>query len=497
MNGVINIITKDPADQQGVTLTLGGGSRGQNKEHIGFGWRDGNTRIRLSLEYEGNDGFRKGRSILGGLDDDYKASRINLYGIHDLPSGDTLTFSAGSAVVDGGLARTPLGGLGMSRNAGSQASFVMAKWSHEIGADNVLDLTGYVNDFYVSPGLRQIDYRYQQIAFQLAHTFKTEDEHHITWGVDSRVDLLDGSNSDPQLLERDSLSTVIIGVYAQDNWNLDDQWSVSLGARLDYEAYGGFQPSVRGSLTREFDDGSIVYASFSRAFQMPPVGLRFTDFPMANGFVGVSGTRSMKSEGLLAYEVGYRGKVFDSVEFSANAYWHEYSELTSLSGRLGPPGLMNLNVDNRADASLYGVELDAKYPVSDKLDLLANYTFQRLNWRADVPFVDEDLMSPPEHKLTLGARYSPNEDVHLSGHLFYVDSVKAPRVDVPSSTRPIDAYWRLDVQASFDLWDDTSSLTFGVRNLLDNLHPEGGTSFLNYAEVPRMAYVEFRYEIIP
>jgi len=73
VNGVINVITKDPADQLGLTVTFGGGSRGQNKEHVGYAWREGNTRLRLSFEFEGNDGFVKGGSILGGPDDDYKA----------------------------------------------------------------------------------------------------------------------------------------------------------------------------------------------------------------------------------------------------------------------------------------------------------------------------------------------------------------------------------------------------------------------------------------
>lgn len=497
VNGVINIITKDPADQQGVVLTLGGGSRGQHKEHVGIGWRDGDTRFRFSMEFEGNDGFRGGGSILGALDDDYKASRMTLFGIHDFPTGDTLTFSAGSAVVDGGIARTPLGGLGQTRNAGSQANFVMAKWSHEIKADSVIEFTGYINDFQASPGLKQIDYRYQQIALQLAHTYKTPEDRTVTWGIDTRVDLLDAGNSDPQLLERNFVSTGIIGVYAQEDWHLNDAWSVSLGGRVDYESYGGFQPSARASLLREFDNGSVVYSSISRAFQMPPVGVRFVDFPVANGLVQITGTRSLDVETLWAYEVGYRGTVFEKLELSMNLFWEEFSDLTTLSGRLGPPGLINLNVDNLADASLYGFELDAKYPLSERLTLLGNYTFERLDWRSDVPFVDKDLISPPEHKFMLGARYSPTDDLHLSGHLFYVDRVIAPRVEIPSVSRSIDAYWRLDLQASVDFWDETGSLTFGVRNLLDDQHAEGGTTFMNFAEVPRMVYVEFRYAIAP
>ena len=48
VNGVINIITKDPADQLGLTLSWSGGSRGTFKQHAGFGFREGKLRMRIS-----------------------------------------------------------------------------------------------------------------------------------------------------------------------------------------------------------------------------------------------------------------------------------------------------------------------------------------------------------------------------------------------------------------------------------------------------------------
>ncbi|MCK4342475.1 MAG: TonB-dependent receptor [Phycisphaerae bacterium] len=56
-------------------------------------------------------------------------------------------------------------------------------------------------------------------------------------------------------------------------------------------------------------------------------------------------------------------------------------------------------------------------------------------------------------------------------------------------------YFRLDLQAEYEFWDDRASLSVGVRNLLDNHHPEGASLFLNDAEVPRMIYAEFRFSL--
>ncbi len=497
VNGTINIITKDPATQLGTTMKISGGSRGTNKEYVGHAFQDGKLRLRLSAEYEGSDGFNNGGSWLGGLEDDYKGGRASVYAIYDQNPNDTLRISAGGGAVDGGFPRTPLGGFGWRRNPGSQASFLFGSWSHIIEKDNTLELTAYANDFSASPGLPQIDYRYQQIAFQARRSRKVSDAHTLSWGVDTRADILDTSNSDPHLLSEDFVSTGIIGLYAQDEWQFAPKWSLLLGARVDYEFYGGFQPSARAALVRKLSDTSQIYAAVSRAFQMPPAALNFVDVPMLNGLSWVWGPQDIKPETLVNFELGYRATVLERLQLSANVYWHEYDDLTTLRPRLGPPGLLTLDLDNRVAASLYGAEFEARYPVSKKLLLLANYTFQRMDWQSVDAYHQKDLMSPPRNKGMLGARYSPNDDLHLSSYLYYVDSVTAPNVDFPLVSRDIDAYLRWDLRAEQEFWKDDASFAVGVRNLLDDSHGEGGTLFLNYAEVPTMVYAEFRVRIRP
>ena len=59
----------------------------------------------------------------------------------------------------------------------------------------------------------------------------------------------------------------------------------------------------------------------------------------------------------------------------------------------------------------------------------------------------------------------------------------------------MDSYFRLDLRAEYEFLDDQASIALGVRNLLDSNHYEGGTMFLNDAEVPRMIFAEFRLRI--
>ncbi len=493
VNGVINIITKDPAEQKGLTVTGGGGSRGTQKEHMGYGFSDGKLRMRVSGEYEGSDGFDKGGSIVRKLDDFYKAGRESVYAVYDATPKDTITLSAGNATVDGSMPTTPLAGLDMSRRSGTVATFALGKWAHKIAEDNRLELTGYLNDFDVSAGAKQIDYRYDQFALQLSHTFKPAEQHTITWGVDTRTDYLDASASWPQMCTADYFSTATLGAYVQDDWAFAPKWTLSLGGRVDYECYNGFQPSARAALAYAPNDQMTFYGSVSRAVQIPTPGFRFFEIPFLNGLA--SATKGGKPEvaKMIAYELGYRGSALSNrLQTSAAVFWQEYADESAFAPTLGPPGLLTLRYGRRGDASLYGVEADATFKATEKLTLLANYTYEQLDWRASVPFNCKDLITPPTNKFMLGVNYKPAERWNLSSYLYYVGTTRGPNATLPLLSVRIPQYFRWDVRAEYEFWKDRGSVAVGVRNLLQANHLEGTTAFMSTAEVPRMVYAEMR-----
>jgi iron complex outermembrane receptor protein len=490
VNGVINIITKDPADQLGLTVTGRGGSRGSHKEHLGYAFADKKLRLRVSGEYEASDGFRAGVSPLFEFDDNYKTGRMGVHAIYQASPDDTLTFSGGSSVVQDGYPPSLAGAFGREK-ANSNANFLLAKWAHQIEPDSAFELTGYVNDFYLKTGTLGAEYRYQQFALQARHTFKPADGHTLTWGIDTRADITDSGNSGPDILSKTFVGTGIIGLYVQDQWRFAPQWVLDLGARIDYEFYTGFEPSARAALSYEFTDNSVVYGAVSRAFATCGA-IRFTDTPLLDDWIRLTENPGIEPMHLMAYELGYRGRFFDRLDVSANAYWHEYEGLGASAFELSPHSLLQYKWDNRASASLYGVELEGKYAVTDRLMLLGNYTYEQMRWRPADLFGATDFITPPQHKFMVGARYSPTEDLHLSSHLYFVDRVKAPNAYNPLWKLDVPSYFRLDLRAEYEFWDDRASVAVGVSNLLDPGHPEAGSQFFGHGEVPRMVYAEMR-----
>jgi len=491
-NGVINIVTKDPADQQGLTSVNRAGSRGSNKEYLGYGFQDGKLRMRVSGEYEGSDGFNKGGSIIKPLDDNYKTGRFGLYGIYEKSVRDTLTFSAGSDVVDGMF--DPGFSNGSDHcNPHTQANYAMARWDHTIKKDNNLNLTAFFNDFYCNNGEKTGVYRYQQFALQFGHNFKAGDNHHLAWGIDTRMDLLDDTLSNTGLTFDRYYTTGVVGTYFQDTWQFAPKWTLELGGRIDYECYGGFNPSARGSLAYEIDRTSMVYGAVSRAFENPTVSNRYADVAMFDGLMNVHGDKDMKATSVIAYELGYRKKFFDRLDTKSALYWHEYHDAIGIIPRLGFPELLYTNTQDLGPYSTYGFEFESKYSVTKKLTLLGNYTLQFMDWRGSNNFISgTDSITPPKHKFMFGPRYDVTDNFHLSSQLWYVSHVKAPNPANPLCHNHFDDYFRLDMRAEYEFWKKRAAFAVGVSNLLDPQHPEGSTGFLVNAEVPRMVYAEFR-----
>lgn len=496
VNGVINIVTKDPAEQLGLTTVTSGGSRGTAKEHTGYAFQDGKLRMRVSGEYERSDGFQRGGSLLFPLDDEVKIGRMGVHAIYDAGPRDKLTISGGSGISQGGLWPSPLNRRGTERVPSMQTNFVLGKWTHDVALDNTVNVTGYVNDSYYTQGSDMVEFRYEQFALQLGHTLKPVENHTITWGIDTRADYVIGALADPYIMTENYASSGLIGAYIEDSWQFAPKWTLHLGGRIDYDFYGGFQPGGRAAISYEPQRDSLIYAAVSRAFMLPSVGDRFQDEPVMLGLGHLTSHVGMTPTTAITYELGARRKFFDKLDANLDIYWNEYNDWPTQQIKPGPPGLFRLDYDTRASASAYGVELGTRYAVTSRLTLLGNYTCEQLDWRGAMnPTMEGDINTPPKHKFMLGARWDPMEDLHLSSHLYYVDTVWAPNSSMPFLPRHIPHYFRLDLRAEYEFWKKQAAVAVGVRNLLDSHHREGGTLFLHTGEVPRMIYGEIRFQL--
>lgn len=89
----------------------------------------------------------------------------------------------------------------------------------------------------------------------------------------------------------------------------------------------------------------------------------------------------------------------------------------------------------------------------------------------------------PKHKFGLINRFYLDDGTTLNTQLFWSDTF------FNRTEARVETYFRFDIRLAKRIWNDAAELAFGVTNLTDHLHYEGG----NY-EVPRQFYVQFFYK---
>lgn len=495
VNGVINIITKSPVDQPAFVFRAGAGTQGWSRNYFSYSFNDEKLSFRISGEYERSDGHVRGGTEISPIDDNYQTGKMNLKGSYIFNEQDSLEFAAGSSVLDGGIPGAPL--LGDQQQGRGQANFLQLSWHRAIEEDNNLTLTTYVNDSHVVWGVRAFDMRYQQVALQLTHTFKPNDDHTITWGIDTRYDYTDGSGGEPRFVNRNYVSSGMVGIYLQDQWWLDDHWLLNAGARIDYGTHSGFEPSARVGVGYHWSNDHSVFVAASRAVHVPAAAYNYGDLSLLGGLGVLRSNSLLDSQPVMAYEIGYNGTLLDErLSLSASWFWHEYRRIFPLNVRLFDPAPYSQVVDNTASVSMYGAELEADFELSEDWRILGHYTYQQMDWHSDDSTPRHgDIDSAPRHQFMVGLQHHLTDDLHLSAHWYFVDDLDVPNPHNPFSSKSIRELHRLDLTAEYEFWEDRAAITVGVKNLLDNHHSEAGSITVNDTEVPRMIFGEIRLSL--
>ena len=207
-------------------------------------------------------------------------------------------------------------------------------------------------------------------------------------------------------------------------------------------------------------------------------------------------SRELNSEELIAYELGWRAQATDKLSFDAALFFNRYDHLL-----VSQPGLpkvdsatqalvLPLNTTNGEDADTYGVEIAAAWQITDWWRLFGQYTYLNMNLHAD-----QKLPPGSRAGAELVEKQSPQNQfyirssLNLPGHV-ELDLISRYGCSLASFTPGIKSYLTMDVRLA---WKPRENLEFAVvgQNLLDNQHPELGTSPLvrsPLVEVDRSAY---------
>ncbi len=219
-------------------------------------------------------------------------------------------------------------------------------------------------------------------------------------------------------------------------------------------------------------------------------------------------------EDLTAYELGYKGQLFDgTVQLNASAYLYDYDLIHLQFSTFSFTGV-STSVQNAPSAETIGFELEGMWLVSDEITVGVNYSYTDATYTAELfePFagtrgvVDnnnalapsslytvaernllidgEPLPRVPKHKYTAWADYVQN--LGNRGTVTYLTSVawtdEFPAAGRPTAASPLSvapAFLRWDARVSWTSMDQQWTIAGFVNNILDEI---GVRNQFTYAE---------------
>jgi iron complex outermembrane receptor protein len=177
----------------------------------------------------------------------------------------------------------------------------------------------------------------------------------VVWGGDYNRDKYN-IRGEGEFLTRatpDTFANDQLSVFADDEITLADNLWFTLGGRLNYNELTHFDWAGRGALVWEIRPEHFIRAAVSRSFRTPIMHEEFADLVKTGPNYRYKGNDSMDNEELIAYELGYRGRLAKDLELNIEGFLNKDKDLIGL---VTDPGVYNQVHQNAHNVKTYGIE---------------------------------------------------------------------------------------------------------------------------------------------
>jgi iron complex outermembrane receptor protein len=295
VNGVINIITKKAADTQGGFIYGAFGNRALQQGHLRLGGTDGDMAWRGSVGAFHSNGFgsNRGNDVSDYTQDFRSTGRVDL----KLDADTQLNIFGGHKNITHGIDERQI-----------SQQYMNVIWAKNLEDDSRLQVQ-LTKNF-----LRWLD------EYELLHTNKTVLEvqhsfnagnHNVVWGGDYNRDKY-SIRPEGTFLTRatpDNFANDQVSFFVDDEITLADDLWFTIGTRLHYNELTYFDWAGRTALVWEMVPEHFIRAAVSRSFRVPIMHEEFADLVKTGPVYKYTGNRNLDNEELLAYELGYRGRI--------------------------------------------------------------------------------------------------------------------------------------------------------------------------------------------
>ena len=491
VNGVISILSKSARDTQGGLIYGGGGDVHLALGGIRYGGKIGDdTYYRVYESYQLNDDSRlaNGRSAHDAWDLSKAGFRIDRY----TSTGGQLTWQGDYYTGN------------LDNHTGSISGFnTLGRWTQRISERSSYEVQAYFDHTYRNDYLAVAEVDTFDLSWQ--HTFGLGEHNDVIWGLGYRFNDAHLKSNNPGLSILDNKSSLnLFSAFVQDEWKIiPDKLTFTLGTKIEHNDFTGFEVEPSARLMFKPAENQTLWVSVSRAVRTPSIseGRNAVTYVLGAPVVGpggglyvptLFGNTRLKSEVLLAYELGYRIQPTNRINLDMSVFYNEYSNLVGQQPTGAfipgvPVGITTYQEVNVLRGQSYGGEAVLTFAATDSWRLSASYSLLKLRAEGGTAAAISALeLNAPMNQVVLRSSFDFTRQASLDAQIRYVDSVQG-----------VPAYITGDVSLSYRPRPNLELSIVG-QNLFQNQHVE----FTNptapvgtpQTEVPRGVFLKVTWQ---
>jgi iron complex outermembrane receptor protein len=392
VNGVINIITKKAQDTQGVLMQAGVGTHDQGFTNARTGGRMGDD---LYYRVYGK-WFERGPGILDDMaaTDDWRQARGGFRMDYNASASDAMTLQGDYYNGYSGdmtyFANPNPPFVTLDRNSVHvTGENILYRWKRTRDEDSDWTFQSYYDRTERHYPLSELGINRDTMDLDFQDRFPLGSRQDIIWGCEYRF-TQDAIQNAPFSLSYnpDHRFDNLFSFFAQDQITLvQDRWFFTTGSKFEYNDYTNFefQPTVRLLWTPT--KRHSIWCAVSRAIRMPDrssdnmqMRLPPVETDPLPVFPEIVGNPGVRSEELLAWELGARVQATERFSWDLALFYNQYDKL--LGATPGEPYfespaymIQPYVFGNTSWGETYGAELAANYQVNEQWRLKTAYTY--------------------------------------------------------------------------------------------------------------------------
>ena len=412
VNGVINITTKRARDTEGVLISALGDSEPASQWAARYGGHVGSdVSFRAYVKYLDQAGLENStdtadtggwHTTRGGFRLDWDSTSRDAITLQ----GDAYGGRASGEVTSVSL--TPPSTMSEIIEEDNSGQNILGRWTHTFATNSLMTIQGYVDHAIQGDG-NSVEHR-TTYDINLEHQFAWEN-HEIVWGSGYRSSLVDDVSHSFGLMWNPADQDIhLFNFFAQDDVTLiPSRLRATLGAKFEKSnlVAASVEPNVRLMWTPV--EHQAIWAAISNAQRTPALfelhgranAAAFQPAPDAPPIlISELSNPTLKSEQVVAYEVGYRYTPGTRVAVDISTYFNDYTHVITATpltetfedSPTPPHELFFVSQVNAGRAQTYGTEATLLWQVAAAAQMVASYDWTHIS-RGDNPIVGEGTAS--------------------------------------------------------------------------------------------------------